>query len=101
MGRRKQPRKIGAPLERLTAELSPATPLASVQAVWRNAVGDQIADSCVPEGEKEGVLTVVCETSVWAQQLSMMQEDLLNKLADQISTAEDIPRELRFVVTGD
>jgi len=100
LNRRKQPTRISGPLERLTADLAPATPLASVQSAWRSAVGDRIADSCVPEGEKEGILTVVCETSVWAQQLSMMQEELLKKLADQLPGQEDVPRELRFVVAS-
>ena len=101
MAPRKQPERIGASLDRLTASLAPATPLGSIQTTWRNAVGDRIADRCIPGKAHEGVLTVVCESSVWSQQLTLMQADLLGRLREEIGDPTHAPTELRFVVTGD
>lgn len=101
MAPRKQPERIGVPLDRLTASLAPSTPLGSVQTVWRNAVGDRIAHRCNPVKAQEGVLTVVCESSAWSQQLTMMQVDLLERLRAEIGDPAHAPTELRFVVTDD
>lgn len=99
MTRRKQPKPIGGPLDRLTADLAPATPLARIQAVWPNAVGDRISAACDPEDEQEGILTVSCESAVWAQQLTMMQSEILDKLEGLLPDRSCVPREIRFVVT--
>ncbi len=99
MAGRKQPERIGVPLSRLTASLAPSTPIGSIQTAWRNAVGDRIADRCAPARADEGVLTVVCESSVWSQQLAMMQADLLSRLKEEIEDPTHVPTELRFVVT--
>lgn len=101
MAPRKQPERIGVPLGRLTASLAPSTPLGSVQTSWRKAVGDRIADRCIPVRAHDGVLTVVCESSVWSQQLTMMQVDLLERLRAEIGDPAHTPTELRFVMTDD
>lgn len=98
--RRKQPIRIAGALDRLTEEIAPATALGSLQAVWRSAVGDRIADACQPTQESEGVLTVVCESSVWAQQLALMQTDLLERLEAELPEGTKPPAELRFTVSG-
>jgi len=64
-------------------------------------VGDRIADRCRPVKAHEGVLTVVCESSVWSQQLTMMEFDLLERLRAEIGDPAHAPTELRFVVTDD
>ena len=39
----RQPRKLGATLNRLIEETGPKTPLAGAQAVWPEVVGESIA----------------------------------------------------------
>ena len=101
MPARRQPARLGAALERLTADLAPSTPLATIQAVWSSVVGDRIAGSCTPEREQDGVLTIACETAVWTQQLSMMQAEIISKLASELDDPAQVPKEIRFVVSGD
>jgi predicted nucleic acid-binding Zn ribbon protein len=74
------PRPISAALEGLAATLAPATALAQVQAAWEEAVGPVICAAARPTAERQGVLTVTCESSVWAQELELMACDLLARL---------------------
>jgi predicted nucleic acid-binding Zn ribbon protein len=77
---RAAPRPLAAALESLTASLAPVTTLARVQEVWERATGPAIASAARPVGEREGVLTVSCEASVWAQELELMAPELLRTL---------------------
>jgi len=67
-------------LESLTASLTPITTLARVQEVWERAAGPAIASAAQPVSERDGVLTVSCEASVWAQELDLMAPELLRGL---------------------
>jgi len=67
-------------LESLTESLAPVTTLARVQKVWEQATGPAIASAAQPVSEREGVLTVSCEASVWAQELELMAPELLRAL---------------------
>ena len=78
--RRLAPRPLAYALESFTATLAPATTLARVQAVWGEVVGGALADECRPVSEREGVVTVACRSSVWAQELSMMGPELAERL---------------------
>jgi len=51
-----------------------------VQTVWERAVGPAIAGSAHPTAEHDGVLTVICDASVWAQELDLMAGQLLENL---------------------
>jgi predicted nucleic acid-binding Zn ribbon protein len=64
----------------LTDRLAPQTVLADVQRVWPAAVGPVIAREATPTGEREGTLTVVCRSSVWAQELDLMGPELVGQL---------------------
>ncbi len=66
------PRPLADALPRLKADLAPATVLADVQTAWQQAAGAQVALHCAPVSEKGGVLTVRCDSGVWAAELSMM-----------------------------
>jgi predicted nucleic acid-binding Zn ribbon protein len=78
--RRLAPRRISAALDRLTPELEPATTLARVQARWPDAVGAAIAAEAEPISEREGVVTVVCKSAVWAHELELLGPDLVVRL---------------------
>jgi len=78
--RRTQPRPLSHAVAALADRLSPQTTLAEVQRVWPDAVGDVIAAQAEPTGEREGVLTVTCSSSVWAQELDLMAPDLVGRI---------------------
>jgi predicted nucleic acid-binding Zn ribbon protein len=74
------PRRLATPVQALTAELAPATTLARVQEMWERILGPAIAASARPGTERDGVLTVFCESAVWAQELDLMASELLAQL---------------------
>jgi len=90
---RTAPRRLAGPLNALTAELAPASTLARVQEVWDDVVGSAIAAAARPAAERDGVLTVICEASVWAQELDLMAPELILRLNDALTG--DTLRELR------
>lgn len=77
---RRSPRRITMPLQRLRAELAPATLLAEAQRAWPEAVGAAIAAEATPVSERSGVLTVSCAASVWAQELELMGPSIVERL---------------------
>ena len=68
---------MSAALESVTARLAPATLLAEVQMVWSEAAGEAFAAAAQPTSERDGVITVSCVSSVWAQELDLMSERVL------------------------
>ena len=74
------PRSLGEALKGYRARIAPATLLGAVQEAWPEAAGDLIAAQADPVTEREGVVTVSCRTATWAQELDLVQEDLLAKL---------------------
>jgi predicted nucleic acid-binding Zn ribbon protein len=87
------PRMLSNALHELTSALAPATTLARVQEVWERAAGPLIAASACPTFEREGVLTVSCAAAVWAQELTLMADDLVARVN---AALDDEPiRELR------
>jgi predicted nucleic acid-binding Zn ribbon protein len=85
--RRRSPRPLSVALDPLRDRWAPATALAEVQRVWRDAVGDAIAAEARPESERGGVLTVSCSASVWAQELDLMASTILARLAERCGEA--------------
>ncbi|HTD07750.1 MAG TPA: DUF721 domain-containing protein [Solirubrobacteraceae bacterium] len=77
---RAAPRPLSAALDAFTNTLAPASTLARVQEIWEHAAGPAIAASARPTSEHDGVLTVICEAAVWAQELDMMADDLIARL---------------------
>jgi predicted nucleic acid-binding Zn ribbon protein len=99
--RRLAPRRLGSALDRLTADLAPATTLARVQARWPDAVGAAIAAEAEPVAEREGIVTVACKSAVWAQELDLLGPDLVARLNAAIGASEGggPVRRLRAVAT--
>jgi predicted nucleic acid-binding Zn ribbon protein len=77
--RRAGPRPIGAALDALTAQLQPHTLLAEVQRAWPAAAGP-FADVATPFSERDGTVSVACPQAVWAQELDLMAERVLERL---------------------
>ena len=70
--RRRGPRPVGLALDALTDAIAPATLLAEVQRVWPQAAGERFARAAEPVSERDGVVTVACESAVWAQELDLL-----------------------------
>ena len=81
---RPAPRRLAGALQRLSAELAPATTLARVQGVWEDAAGTAIASAARPVAERDGVLTIACEAAVWAQELELMEDQLVAALNERL-----------------
>ena len=96
MSRRRAPRPAVGALREALGKAAPKTPLASVQAAWAETVGERVAASAEPVSERAGTVTVRCLDPVWAQELELMQEQLLERLRDRLG--EQAPRALRFRV---
>jgi predicted nucleic acid-binding Zn ribbon protein len=94
--RRAQPRAFAEALRDLRTDVAPQTPLAAVQSVWRAAMGDRIAAQARPLKERDGVITVGCTAATWAQELDLLQDELLTRL--NASLGAQRVRGLRFVV---
>ena len=90
---RPAPRPLSLALEGLTAAVAPASTLGRVQACWASSVGDAVAAAASPTTERDGVLSVRCESAVWSQELELMSSELLNRLNAAIG--EDLLHKLR------
>jgi predicted nucleic acid-binding Zn ribbon protein len=95
MGRR-APRPASLALREALQRSAPRTELASVQAAWREAVGGAIAVEAEPVSESDGVLTVRCRSATWAQELSLMETEILARLAQLLGDRS--PRALKLLV---
>ena len=96
MSSRSRPRPLGDLVRAVRVESTPETPLAATQAVWVDALGERIANHAEPVRERDGVVTVACDAATWAQELDLLQNDLLERLNRALSGVQ-IER-LRFVV---
>jgi predicted nucleic acid-binding Zn ribbon protein len=94
MSRRRAPRPAAGAFQAALQRVAPQTPLAAVQAAWANAVGEQLAARATPVSERGGTVTVECADAVWAQELDLMQEALLERLRGELG--EQAPEALRF-----
>jgi predicted nucleic acid-binding Zn ribbon protein len=94
MSRRRAPRPAAGAFQAALQKVAPQTPLAAVQAAWANVVGEQLAAQATPVSERAGTVTVECADAVWAQELDLMQETLLERLREQLG--EQAPEALRF-----
>ncbi len=96
MGRR-APRRVSAAIAPLLAQAAPKTTLAAVQLAWPRAAGDAVAREAEPVAEREGIVTIACSSAAWAEQLDLLQGQLLESLGEA-SGAEGKLRGLRFRV---
>ena len=80
--RRAAPRPVATALERLTADIVPATLIAEVLRVWPEAAGEAFAAACTPTSAGKGELRVSCQSAVWAQELDLFSERVLERLND-------------------
>jgi predicted nucleic acid-binding Zn ribbon protein len=94
MSRRRAPRQASSAIRAARDRAAPRTGLAAVQAAWSQAVGERVAAVATPVSERAGTLTVECVDGVWAQELDLMQDQLLERLRDELG--DRAPAALRF-----
>jgi predicted nucleic acid-binding Zn ribbon protein len=99
MTRRPAPRRAAAAIRAARDRAAPQTGLAAVQAAWSSAVGERLAAAARPVSERSGTLTVECADAVWAEELDLMQERLLERL--RVELGDRAPGSLRFRVAPD
>ena len=78
--RRLAPRALSTALENVARDVAPDTLLARVQAAWSGLVGPGLVNVAAPVSERDGTVTVACESAVWAQELELLAPDLLARL---------------------
>jgi predicted nucleic acid-binding Zn ribbon protein len=94
VSRRRAPRPAAGALREALGQAAPKTTLAAVQAAWAEMVGERVAAAAEPVSERAGTVTVRCLDPVWAQELELMQEQLLERLRGRLG--ERAPQSLRF-----
>jgi predicted nucleic acid-binding Zn ribbon protein len=99
MGRR-TPRPLSLALRAAVAPIAPATPLAAVQGVWEEAVGEKIAAEATPVAEKEGVVSVACRSATWANELDLLADQMLARVRERLPEGVEVAR-LRFSANGE
>jgi predicted nucleic acid-binding Zn ribbon protein len=78
--RRRRLTPVSGALETLTARLAPATLLAEVQRAWPQAAGPAVAPHGDPWAERDGEVLIACPEAVWAQELDLMSEVVVERL---------------------
>ena len=96
MTRRPAPRPAAAAFRLALGRAAPKTPLAAVQSAWAEVVGERVAAAAHPISERDGIVTVACSDSVWAEELDLMQEQVQAALRERLGATA--PRSLRFRV---
>jgi len=85
---RRSPRTLGAALRQARAGAEPKTLLAAAQSAWPTAAGIRIAAEAEPVAERDGVVTIACRSATWAQELDLLQKELLERLNGALSEAD-------------
>lgn len=88
-GSGRDPHELGEVIGAFTSTMGWESPLAqsSLIAAWASIVGEQTADHSVPIGVEDGVLSVRCDSTAWAQQLRLMRNQVLASIAREYPAA--------------
>ena len=92
------PHTLARAVRGVREEVAPETLLAGVQGVWLDAAGERIAAEAEAVAEREGVVTIECRAATWAQELDLLQDELLERLNAALPAAH--VERLRFVTSG-
>jgi predicted nucleic acid-binding Zn ribbon protein len=92
----RRPRALAEAVGAVRDATQPPTLLAAVQSRWPRAVGERVAREADPVRERDGTVTVSCRAATWAQELDLLQDELLEAL--NLALAPRRVEELRFVV---
>jgi predicted nucleic acid-binding Zn ribbon protein len=77
---RRAPRRLDAALGHVRGRAEPRTLLAAVQTAWPSVAGAGVTVEAEPVAERDGVVTIACRSATWAQELDLLQTELLERL---------------------
>lgn len=85
----REPRGVGDVLDSLAVARGWQSPIARAEllASWPDIVGIDTAAHASPIGIEDGILTVQCDSTAWAQQLRLMQATVLNSITERFPAA--------------
>ena len=83
---KRDPLHISEVLKRFRANVHPKSRIAEVQNVWPMVVGKLLAGKCSPVSERGGSIKVDCESSTWASEVSMMSNEIVEKLNSHLES---------------
>lgn len=85
----RDPHSVGDLIAGLSATRGWEAPIARADLLgsWPDLVGHEVAAHATPVGIEEGVLTIQCDSTAWAQQLRLMSATILNGVADRFPAA--------------
>ena len=84
MSSRRTPRPVAVAVNAAIGGAQPETLLAGVQTAWAGAVGERIAAEATPVSERDGVVTVACDSATWAQELELLGDHILARLRSEL-----------------
>lgn len=85
----REPKGLGDVVEAFTASRGWDSPLARAELIasWSEIVGADTAIHTAPVAVDDGVLTVRCDSTAWAQQLRLMRGTILDRVAERFPAA--------------
>jgi len=72
----------------LQKRVEPKTELSALYAKWQEIAGELIAENSKPIRVSDGTVTVICTSSVWAGEIKMMSEMLIDKMNTEVQGFE-------------
>lgn len=98
-GRSPSPRPVSGTVGDFLERFGPRDLLPRVQGAWERAAGETIAAATRVMGETEGVVEIECESAVWAEELSLMEARLRERLNRELGGEEPV-QGLKFRPVG-
>ncbi len=89
------PRRVGEVLSPALDRIA-TSDQARAYSAWSRAVGERVAASTRPKAFGRGRLTVVCDSSVWANELMYLSPQILRRM-DEVLPGHPVER-FRFIV---
>ncbi len=82
----RDPELLGSAVDKLVVEngWEQESSIAQLLNSWSRIVGADIADHCVPDGFADGTLRLSAESTAWATQLRLMQNQIMAKIANEV-----------------
>jgi predicted nucleic acid-binding Zn ribbon protein len=82
----RDPELLGSAVDKLVVEngWEQESSIAQLLNFWSRIVGADIADHCVPDGFADGTLRLSAESTAWATQLRLMQNQIMAKIANEV-----------------
>ncbi len=89
----REPRGVAEVVETFTTSMGWESPLARAEllASWGDIVGPETAAHAEPVGIEEGVLTVRCDSTAWAQQLRTMRGAVITRIVERHAAPRSNP----------